>query len=109
MLQMLREQVEDQFAADATRQRWIGLIALTVVVGAAYFLTAFLSLHMLAKAGVMVFWPAAGISAGTLIALGRDARWPVAVATSTATIVASLANGRAAWISIAFGLCSMGE
>jgi len=109
MLQMLRQQVEDRFTADATRQRWIGLVRLAVVVGLAYFLAARLSMLMLAKVGGAIFWPAAGISAGTLIALGRDARWPVAVATMAATIAANLAGGRAAGLSIVFGLCTAGE
>src|SRR5262249_17004987 len=110
MLQMLREQVEAQFAADArTRQRWIGFIGLTVAVGLAYFLAARLSLHLLTKSGVAVFWPAAGISSGILIALGRDARWPVAVGTIAATIAANLLGDRNIWSSSYFALCDAGE
>ena len=41
-----------------------------VAVALAYFVAARLSLLLLA-ADVAVFWPAAGISAGTLIALGE--------------------------------------
>jgi PAS domain S-box-containing protein len=109
MLQMPQEQVQGPFSADArTRQRWIRSVNLAVAVGVAYFLVARLSILMVAKVGSAVFWPAAGIPAGILIALGRDARWPVAVATMTATIAANLA-GRPVWLSIVFGLCTAGE
>src|SRR5262245_10700426 len=110
MLQMLREQVQGQFtAAEHTRRSWIGLVTLTIALGVAYFLVAHFSLLLAAKVGAVIVWPAAGISAGVLIALGRDARWPVAVATGTATIAAGLMNGRPAWILIIFSLCTAGE
>src|SRR5262249_34937996 len=78
-------------------------------VGVAYFLAARLSFFLLAKVGGVIVWPAAGISAGAMIALGRDARWPVAVATGTASIAVNLVSGRPAWISIIFSLCTAGE
>ena len=40
--------------------------------------------------GVAVFWPAAGIAIGALIALGPDARLPVAAAVAVATITSKL-------------------
>ena len=40
--------------------------------------------------GIALFWPAAGVSAGVLIALGRDARLPVVGGVTVATIVARL-------------------
>ena len=59
---------------------WIGPFALTAVLGVAYLCAARLSLTLLTKPdGVAVFWPAAGIAAGTLIAFGSRARLPVAV------------------------------
>jgi PAS domain S-box-containing protein len=110
MLQMPREQVQGPAtAAEHTRRSWIGLVTLTIALGVAYFLVARLSLLLQAKVGAVIVWPAAGISAGVLIALGRDARWPVAVATGTATIVANLMNDQPAWISIIFSLCTVGE
>jgi PAS domain S-box-containing protein len=110
MLKMLREQVQGQFtAAEHTRRSWIGLVTLTIALGVAYFLVAHFSLLLVAKFGAVIVWPAAGISAGVLIALGRDARWPVAIATGTATIAAGLMNGRPAWILIIFSLCTAGE
>src|SRR3974390_798791 len=107
---VLQQQVQRQSTANAyTRDRWIGLVKLTVVVGVAYFLAALLSILMAAKIGAGVFYPAAGISAGTLIALGRDARWPVAVATIAATIAANLMGGRNVWFASITGLCNGGE
>jgi hypothetical protein len=59
---------------------WVGSIELTIAIGITYFLAARLSLALRTEPdGVEVFWPAAGISSGILIALGRDARLPVAV------------------------------
>jgi PAS domain S-box-containing protein len=110
MLQMLREQVQGQLTADVgIRRRWIGMLQLAIVVGAAYFLAARLSLLLLTKPGVAVFWPAAGISAGILIALGRHARWAVAVGTIAATIAANLMGDRNIWSSSYFALCDAGE
>jgi two-component sensor histidine kinase len=93
MQQMLWEQVRRQVqAADGSPiWKWVGL---TVAVGVAYFLAARLSLLLLAPTGVAVFWPAAGISSGILIALGRPARWPVAIGVIVANIPANLAGDR---------------
>ena len=90
--------------------RWIGLIELTVAVGVAYFLAARLSLALLAKPdGVAVFWPAAGVAAGVLIALGPPARWPVIIGTMAATFVANITGDRTLWSSLLFALCNAGE
>ena len=68
--------------------QWVGAVTLAVAVAIAYFLAARLSLFLLTEPdGVAVFWPAAGVSSGLLIALGREVRWPVAVGTIAATIV----------------------
>src|SRR5262245_22187621 len=80
------------------------------MVGVAYFLAARLSLAMLTEPdGVAVFWPAAGVAAGVLIALGPRARWAVVVGTMAATIVANLFGDRNLWSSILFGICNAGE
>src|ERR1700739_4888949 len=73
------------------------------------FPAARLSLHLLTKADVAVFWPAAGISSGILIALGRDSRWPFAVALIAANTVANLMGDRNIWSSGFFSLCDAGE
>ena len=107
MLQGVREQVQRQYLPGVTALwRWVGL---TVAVGVGYVLAARLSLLLMTQPGVAIFWPAAGISAGTLIALGRDARWPVAVGVISANTVANLLADRSFWSSSLFSLCDAGE
>jgi len=59
-------------------RRWAAHVALAAAVGAAYFLVA--QVTMLGAAfqpdKSTLFWPAAGISSGALIALGPRRRWP---------------------------------
>jgi hypothetical protein len=58
-------------AADELARRWGESIGLAAAVGIGYFVAARLGVGLVLKpAGVAVFWPAAGISAGVLIALG---------------------------------------
>jgi signal transduction histidine kinase len=103
-----QDQHEQSASIDLTR--WGGSIALAVVVGIVYFLAARLSLALLTKPeGVAVFWPAAGVSAGVLIALGSRARWPVVVGTMAATIAANLFGDRNLWSAVLFALCNAGE
>src|SRR6266478_5580855 len=95
--------------ADPTRQ-WISAIGLAIAVGIAYFLAARLSLSLLTKPdGVAVFWPASGVAAGVLIALGPGARWPVALGAMAATIVANLLGDRTLAAATTFALCNAGE
>ena len=108
MFQSLRGQFQRQVLASPLRQ-WVGPIVLTVAVGVGYFLAARLSLHLLTKPGVAVFWPAAGIASGTLIALGPDARWPVAVGVIAANTVANLMGDRNVLSSSVFALSDAGE
>jgi PAS domain S-box-containing protein len=111
MLESLRGQALRRLpaAVDPT-QGWMGSIWLAVAVGIAYFLSARLSLVLLTKPdGVAVFWPAAGVAAGVLIAFGPRARLPVAAGTIVATIVANLLGDRNLWSAIVFGLCNAGE
>jgi PAS domain S-box-containing protein len=109
MLQSLSPAVHRRTRADPTMPR-IGAIGLSIAVGTAYFTAAQLSLALLTKPdGVAVFWPAAGVSSGVLIALGRDARWPVACGVMVATIIANLTGDRNIWSATAFALCNAGE
>jgi two-component sensor histidine kinase/integral membrane sensor domain MASE1 len=109
MLQHLTQEVHRRTRADLTVPR-IGTIGLATAVGIAYFFAAQLSLALLAgPAGVAVFWPAAGVSSGVLIALGRDARLPVATGAMVATILANLMGDRNVWGATAFALCNAGE
>ncbi len=89
---------------------WMSSLALAVATGIAYFLGAHLGLALLTQPdGVAVFWPASGIAAGTLIALGPKARWPVAIGIMAATVVANLMGDRNLAASVVFALCNAGE
>ena len=84
-----------RYAEASSTWQWARLIGLAVAVGVAYFLSARLSLLLLTKPdGVAVFWPASGVAAGVLIALGPRARLPVAAGAMVATIVANLMGDR---------------
>ncbi len=110
MLQDLRKRAQSQWSAAAERQPWVGSVGLAAAVGIAYFLSAQLSLLLLTKPdGVAVFWPAAGVSAGTLVALGHAARWPVAIGAMVATIVANLMGDRTFPGAVTFAFCNAGE
>ena len=52
---------------------WVGSMELAIAVAITYFLAARLSLALLEPDGVAVFWPAAGIATGVMIAHGRIA------------------------------------
>src|SRR6185503_7930014 len=93
----------------AAAPRWLLSVGLALAVGLAYFLAARFSLAWLSLDGVAVFWPAAGVSAGALIALGRDARWPVISGVVVATLAANLLGDRNLWSAITFGVCNAGE
>ncbi|HEY7247108.1 MAG TPA: MASE1 domain-containing protein [Xanthobacteraceae bacterium] len=84
-------------------------IWLAVVVGCIYTLAAQMSLGLLTPDGVAVFWPAAGVAAGTLIALGPNARWGVATGTMVATLVANLLGDRNLLSSAVFAVCNAVE
>ena len=90
--------------------QWVTAIGVAMAVGIAYFLAARLSLSLLTKPdGVAVFWPASGVAAGALIALGPRARWPVAIGAAAATIVANLLGDRSFAGAVTFALCNAGE
>jgi signal transduction histidine kinase len=99
-----------QSIAERLGRQWVDGVRLAAAVGAAYFLAAQLSLGLLMKPdGVAVFWPAAGISSGVLIALGPRARWPVAAGAMVATVAANLMGDRNLWAAIAFAVCNAAE
>ena len=81
-----------------------------MAMGVTYFLAARLNLELLSMPdGVAVFWPAAGIAAGTLIALGPIARWPVVAGVMGATMAANLTGDRNIASAVVFSLCNAGE
>lgn len=110
MRQNLRGQAQHELSAGIDLARWGGSIGLAVAIGVVYFVAARLSLALLTKPeGVAVFWPAAGVSAGALIALGPRARWPVVLGTMAATVVANVLGDRNLWSAVLFGFCNAGE
>jgi PAS domain S-box-containing protein len=110
LLQYLPGQIENGLFTKRSTEAWVRSITLTILVGIAYFLAARLSLLLLTKPdGVAVFWPASGVAAGVLIALGPNARLPVAAGAAVATIVANLMGDRTVMSAIVFALCNAGE
>jgi hypothetical protein len=109
------EDLQKQFSyflpglAKPTQQLFI-FLTLAGALGLAYFFAARLGLALLTKPdGVAVFWPAAGVASGILIALGPSARGPVVAGTMAATIVANLLGDRTIWSALVFAVCNAGE
>jgi signal transduction histidine kinase len=101
---------QQRFTSKGASWSWPSNIWLAAAVGCGYFLAARLSLGLLMEPdGVAVFWPAAGISSGILIALGPQVRLPVAVAVLGATVAANLMGDRDVAAAISFALCNAGE
>jgi integral membrane sensor domain MASE1 len=85
-------------------------VILVVGVALAYFFAARLSLALLEPAdGVAVFWPAAGVASGILIALGSAARWTVVVGVVASTIAANLLGDRNIWSSVFFAVANASD
>jgi signal transduction histidine kinase len=106
---LARDQHQRSTADDVT-QGWVGTIGLAAAIGLGYFLAADFSVRLLVQPeGVAVFWPAAGISSGILIALGPRARWPVLAGVLVATVVTHLIIKDPLWAGIALGLCNAVE
>jgi PAS domain S-box-containing protein len=109
-LQRQFSQLSSRFAKSPRLLIVAGGAALAVSIGLTYFVAARLSLALLTKPdGVAVFWPAAGVSAGTLIALGPRARWPVVAGAMAATMIANLLGDRSVWSALIFAICNAGE
>ena len=111
MTQYSLGQVDDRQSASLKLSRgWIYSLVMTIALAIPYFLAARLSLFLLTEPdGVAVFWPAAGVSAGALIALGSGARLPVIVGTMAATVAANLLGDRNIGSAIVSALCNAGE
>lgn len=91
-------------------RRPLAALLATVAVSLIYFVTARLSLLLLEPVdGVAVFWPAAGVASGILIAFGAAARWPVVIGVAVATIAANLLGDRNIWSSLFFAAANAGE
>jgi integral membrane sensor domain MASE1 len=107
---LLAHDQRQRSTADDVTQRWVGSIGLAAAVGLAYFVAADFSVRLILKPeGVAVFWPAAGISSGILIALGPRARWPVLAGVIVATVATHLIIKDPLWAGVALGLCNGAE
>jgi len=107
---LLARDQRQRSTADVITQRWVGSIGLAVAVGLGYFLAADFSVRLLLEPeGVAVFWPAAGISSGLLIALGPNARWPVLAGVIVATVATHLIIKDPLWAGVALGVCNAAE
>src|SRR4051794_10537119 len=91
-------------------RRPLAALLATLAVSLIYFVAARLSLLLLEPVdGVAVFWPAAGVASGILIAFGAAARWPVVVGVAVATIAANLLGDRNIGSSVLFAAANAGE
>jgi signal transduction histidine kinase len=112
MLQELpKQQGERQLSASRELMRhWQSSLVLVFAVAITYFLASQLSFFLrTVPDGVAWFWPAAGVAAGLLIAIGPGARLPVVVGTMVASIPGNLLGSWSLWTSIVFALCNAGQ
>jgi len=108
--QLAHGQSHQSNAVNDQLRRWLGSVGLALAVGVIYFIAARLGVGLVLKPeGVAVFWPAAGISSGSLIALGRRARWPLAAGVIAATVVVHLVIADPLWAGVAWGVCNAAE
>jgi len=107
---LLAKGQRQHFAPDYLTHGWSGSVGFATAVGLVYFLAADVSVRLILKPdGVAVFWPAAGISSGILVALGPRARWPVMAGVIVATVVTHLIIKDPLWAGVALGLCNAAE
>jgi signal transduction histidine kinase len=111
MLQHWPKQGERQLSASKELMRHRARsVVLAFAVAITYFLTSQLSFFLRTKPDdVAWFWPAAGVAAGVLIAIGPGARLPVVIGTIAASIPANLLGNWSLWTTIVFALCNAGQ
>ncbi|MBO0764236.1 MAG: MASE1 domain-containing protein, partial [Hyphomicrobiaceae bacterium] len=84
-------------------------VGVAATVGVAYFLAAQLGLALLKTPdGVAAFWPAAGLAAGAIVALGPTARVPVAIGVVAAGVLANVFAHRNLPASLLLAVCNAG-
>lgn len=106
----LEQVVPQRSTANDLLRKWLRSVGLAALIGFGYFLAARLSLGLLTEPdGVAVFWPAAGISSGALIALGPRVRWPIVAGAMIGTIPANLMGDRDILGASAFAICNATE
>jgi len=105
-----RDQVWRQANSTLFGPRWLAWVLPTAAVGLLYFFIAELGLHLYGQTNwVSVFWPAYGISAGVLIALGPSARLQVAAGVIIAILAAHWIVNDPSWLGPAFALSDAAE
>jgi signal transduction histidine kinase len=111
MLQDLPKQGKRQSSVSRELMRhWARAVVVAFAVAITYFLASQLSFFLRTKPDdVAWFWPAAGVAAGVLIAIGPRARLPVAVGTIVASIPGNLLGNWSLWTSMVFALCNAGQ
>jgi len=111
MLQDLPKQGKRQSSVSRELIRhWARSVAVAFAVAITYFLASQLSFFLRTKPDdVAWFWPAAGVAAGVLIAIGPGARLPVAVGTIVASIPGNLLGNWSLWTSMVFALCNAAQ
>jgi integral membrane sensor domain MASE1 len=111
MLQDLPKRGERQSSAPRElMRRWARLLVLAFAVAITYFLASQLSFFLRTEPDdVAWFWPAAGVAAGVLIAIGPGARLPVVIGTVVASIPGNLLGHWHLGTSIVFALCNAGQ
>jgi PAS domain S-box-containing protein len=98
------------FPFEVPRQRWLAAVGLGLAFGIAYFAAAHFGLALRTKPeGIAIFWPAAGIAIGALIALGPTTRLPIAVGVVCATALSNALVGRNIWVAVIFGLVNAAQ
>lgn len=99
-----------RFPLDVANPSRFGAAGLAVAVGIGYFVAARFGLALRAEPrGVALFWPAAGIAIGAMIAFGPSARLPIATAVAVATITSKLLITGNLRLGITFGLVCAGQ
>jgi PAS domain S-box-containing protein len=89
---------------------WAATLGTTGGLAIAYFLAARLGLALLyAPSDLAVFWPASGIAAGTVIALGRRDFPALVIGVVVGTVAASLMSDRNLLTSLFNGFWNAGE
>jgi PAS domain S-box-containing protein len=89
---------------------WVATLGGAFGIAIIYFLAAHIGLALLAKpSDIAVFWPASGIAAGILVAVGRRAGAAVVVGVVVGTVTANLISDRNFLTAILKGFCNAGE
>jgi PAS domain S-box-containing protein len=87
----------------------VAAVGHSISIAIVYFLAARLGLALIDKAdGVAVFWPAAGLATGILVAFGSTVRWPVVIGVVVATFAANLLGDRNLASTTVFAVANVG-